>query len=497
MKDFQLNLITNKSKVRWIKMLDFFEKNPHATSLQLAESADSSQRTVVSELVNLKEYFQDVIEISSSKHGYSFSKLLSKEYLNKKRSIVKDEPLFIILEAIFHNNLYSISEWAEKFYLSEKTMINYLAKVKKELNKFNLDLSFTPVNIIGLEVDTRYFFLLFYYESDLTPHTVLPTETVENAVANFIDLLNIKRIQPTTFSYFSYLLLIAIERAKNNLSINLNNDIVRIIKHSKLYDQLFYISQTIIENHFKQRISEEEFIYIFTSLICKRNLENVNEEKIFSNTFDNWPTIDFLVREFHNQFLYHSQNKSKDIILLESFFKANKLNELISITNLKNTNDINFYVKHNFSEEFYAYIEFLESNTNFLSVFSPYFLEDLATRLVLHIESLKYSYWEKSQNIAFIFEGNSYASQYLTSFTKSIFGAFHKLYFPYENQLNLDYIRENNIDVIATNYTDPSFEELGVDLVLFKRLPDAEDWNRLLKITNPRFVQSYNITDKD
>ncbi|WP_318036248.1 helix-turn-helix domain-containing protein, partial [Enterococcus entomosocium] len=196
----------------------------------------------------------------------------------------------MILEAIFHNNLYSISEWAEKFYLSEKTMINYLAKVKKELNKFNLDLSFTPVNIIGLEVDTRYFFLLFYYESDLTPHTVLPTETVENAVANFIDLLNIKRIQPTTFSYFSYLLLIAIERAKNNLSINLNNDIVRIIKHSKLYDQLFYISQTIIENHFKQRISEEEFIYIFTSLICKRNLENVNEEKIFSNTFDNWPT---------------------------------------------------------------------------------------------------------------------------------------------------------------------------------------------------------------
>lgn len=495
MKDFQLNLITNKSKVRWVRMLDFFEKNPHATSLELAESADSSQRTVVSELVILKEYFKDVIEISSSKQGYSFNKLQTKEYLNKKRSIVQDEPLFVILEAIFHNNLCSADEWASKFYLSEKTMINYLGKVKKELNKFNLDLSFNPVNIIGLEVDIRYFFLLFYYESDLTPHTVLPTETVETAVANFIELLNIKRIQPTTFSYFSYLLLIAIERVKNNLSITLNTDLKRIIRRSKLYDQLFLISQMIIEEHFKQNISEEEFIYIFTSLICKRNLENINEEKTLLDTFDNWPNIGILVREFHSQFLSDSRNKSKDILLLESFFTANKLNELISITNHKNTDDINLYVKQKFPIEFNSYITFLQNNPTFLSIFSTNFLEDLTTRLVLHIEALKYSYWDKSQNIAFIFEGNSYANQYLSSFTKSIFGAFHKLYFPYEKQLNSEYVKENNINVIATNYTDPTFEELGVDLVLFKRLPDAEDWNRLLKVTNPRVSQSYNIKD--
>ena len=496
MKNFQLNFVTNKTNVRWLKILDYLEKNSIATSQELSSYTGSSQRTVISELIDLKEYFHDIADIYSTKNGYYFSKINPTEFLARKRNIVESEPLFIVLEAIFHNKLYSTSDWADQFYLSEKTMITYLAKIKIELNKMNLDLSLTPVNITGAEVDIRYFFYLFYYESDITPHTVFPSDNVERTVIDFIELLNAKRIQPTSFSYFSYLTFISIERVKNGLLVDISPEIKKIISQSKFFDEIFLISKMIVKKNFDIELPVDEFIYIITNLLCKRNLDDVSDERLFVSTYNNWPEISMLTEEFHNEFLYLSPNKDNDIIFLESFFIAIKLKELISVNHVNNIEDINMYVKNKFPNEFHYYMNFLGKSPYFKVVFPLNFLQDISVRLVLHTESLKQSYWGRPKNIAFILEGNSYITQYIKSWTNSILGAFHNLYFPYEQQLNDDYIKLNDIDILVTNYADFLFEANCIEIVHFDSLPSADDWNRLLKVINPRILQNYNLKDR-
>lgn len=104
MKNFQLNFITDKVKLRWFQILKELESTRICTTAQLIGMTNSTARTLVNDINYLREYFDNVAEIHSSKQGYSLNIHSSENYLEKKRAILEDEPLFIILEQIFSTN---------------------------------------------------------------------------------------------------------------------------------------------------------------------------------------------------------------------------------------------------------------------------------------------------------------------------------------------------------------------------------------------------------
>ncbi|MDK4450920.1 helix-turn-helix domain-containing protein [Enterococcus casseliflavus] len=496
MKNFQLNFVTNKSKVRWIQILNYLEKHSVATSQELSEYLEISQRTVITEVLTLKEDFKTVIDLISSPAGYHFTKLSSNQYLEKKRSILQDEPLFVIMEALFYNDLHSVGDWAERLYISEKTLINHLGKVKKELNTLNLDLSVHPVNIIGSEIDIRYFFTLFYYESDITPHTVFPPINAEEATTEFMELIDVDKFHSSSFSYFSYLLFISMERIKQGKFVSIDLGLKKIIKKTRNYNKLLAISQMIIRDHFEENLKEDEFVYMFTSLLTMRNLENLKKELNFVASYNHWPRIHTLAEDFQTKFDLSFNGDTKELIFIEAFFTVIKLKELISASTLKNMNDVTSFSKEKFKQNYQSYYTFLKENEDFKAEFSNDYLADITANLVLFVETVKETYWLNPQSIVFVFEGNHYIFQYFESTIKSILGPHHNLYFPNERQLTSQYIKEHNIDIIVSNYPEVFSDDFDAKQILFNTIPDAEDWNRLFFTINPKIIANYRITDQ-
>lgn len=125
-KNLQTHFVTNAATLRWLRILDTFEENPVCSTKTLAEVSNSTSRTIVSDINDLKLHFGAPVSIESSYWGYVFDMCHPRQYLTAKRSLIADEMLFHIVESIFQNELRSSLEWAETYHISESTVLRAL-----------------------------------------------------------------------------------------------------------------------------------------------------------------------------------------------------------------------------------------------------------------------------------------------------------------------------------------------------------------------------------
>lgn len=83
---------------------------------------------MIADIANIRNYFEGALEIHSSKSGYFFEETHPDHYIKKKQELVRDEPIFMILESIFFNELQSILDWSILLNLSEQSLLSYLKK---------------------------------------------------------------------------------------------------------------------------------------------------------------------------------------------------------------------------------------------------------------------------------------------------------------------------------------------------------------------------------
>lgn len=89
MKNLQLKFIADPTTVRWFRILNLFERTQIATKGQLAKLNEVSERTILTDINKLKEYFSDSAKIVSTNNGYLFEKRIPYDLLNKKKSYCK------------------------------------------------------------------------------------------------------------------------------------------------------------------------------------------------------------------------------------------------------------------------------------------------------------------------------------------------------------------------------------------------------------------------
>ena len=87
---------------------------------------------------------------------------------------------FTLLKGFFKGRSKEIGEWADQLHFSESSLLRYFKMVENELARYQLTLSLKKVDFIGKEIDIRSFFHDFYYESEITPHTVLPSIAIQS-----------------------------------------------------------------------------------------------------------------------------------------------------------------------------------------------------------------------------------------------------------------------------------------------------------------------------
>ncbi|MDY4306915.1 HTH domain-containing protein [Enterococcus mundtii] len=101
MKNFQLNFITDKVKLRWFQILKELESTGICTTAQLIGMTNSTARTLVNDINYLREYFENVADIQSSKQGYSLNIHSSETYLEKKERFSKMNHSLLFLNKFF------------------------------------------------------------------------------------------------------------------------------------------------------------------------------------------------------------------------------------------------------------------------------------------------------------------------------------------------------------------------------------------------------------
>lgn len=487
MKTFQLKFMKNNSLVRWLKLLDKFEKKTTCTLGELSKVTNSSSRTLISDIANIRNYFHGTIEISSSKVGYFFEEIDGEAYRRKKQNLVKDEPIFLILESIFFNELQSLMDWSLALNISEQALISYFKKIEVFLQPFNLHIETNPVNFVGSEIDIRKFFCLFYYESDINVNTIFPSINVQEAVIEITDLLKAKQLQSSSFSYFAYILYLCVERSKRGFLVEPNPELVSMIQQNDLLPHYESLNQ-IMQRHFECELPKSEAIYLFTCVICRRKLNDTSSEN-FCRNYNHWPELKQLAHDFYAKNKGNSFDEQKDLLWLEAFFTVIKLQELLSPSMTINIDDLNYFVQEKFAQEYQKNYYFLHNHPLVEKVYSLQNLADICASLTLHMEAIKEENWGSHRTIAVIFEGNDYVCEYAESIVRRYLDAYHTMYYPDSNELSHEYLKEKKIDLLTTNYSEYTTEYLlDVESVLLKSIPDASDWNRLLNHINPRIL---------
>lgn len=216
MRELQINFILNKTTVRWFQLLNDFERERTCSLTAFAAKLHVTQRTISSDIKGIKEHFGDSIQLTQVAYGYYFTEKAPMDYLEKKRQLVSEEGLYQLMEGIFHGELHPIEEWAYRLHVSESTLRRYLQGVAPILKNYGLTIGYSPVNMKGNETNIRKFFQDFYYEADVTPHTLLPPKELVDMVMVDMDVSPAKirntDIPPTDFFMPCSLLLKGVGR---------------------------------------------------------------------------------------------------------------------------------------------------------------------------------------------------------------------------------------------------------------------------------------------
>ena len=488
MKDFQLNLITNKQTYRILKILNIFE---HHTDTTLSLKTINSKlkiptRTLIQDISSIKQLFEHSVLLESSINGYFFKISNRTEYTESKRALLKDEPLFTILENIFFARFYTISELSDNLHLSESTLLRYLKKIIALISEYNLTIETSPVDIKGEEINIRYFFYNFYFESEVTPHTIFPTIAVKEVTAILTEKITMDECKPTTYESFNYSLYITLTRFFNNKNIEDRISIPFNIDREKWSKYLDAMKSTILR-YYKTDLSIEEIEYIYLLTISRRSIFDETSEHAFQSIIPYSKEADNITTQYLSFLKVNMQLYKKFYTFLYSFFLSIDLKYKLTPILLQNIYEVTEYAKQNFSEEYHKNKIFIHDTVEKKYNISSRQSEDISANLTLFTDSLFLMYSNYQKHIIFILEGNPNICQHIQATAEKYLGDRHHLYFSNKHGTNIYKVRDIKFDVLVTNYAENLTNTLeSKSSILFDTIPTRDDWYNLFSLINPR-----------
>lgn len=169
---FYRMIYQEKSK-RWLTMLAQFEENQTMTSKDLATKLSCTQRTIQSDIKQIKDYFEESILLIGGEDGYHFSFQHPMAYTKKKQALVEEEPLFFYADQLFAGTRRTNQEWAETFNLSPASF----GRIKRQFvqlleGQYRLTIVGNDNQLQGREPAIRQFMYDLYFTLPLCPNVL-------------------------------------------------------------------------------------------------------------------------------------------------------------------------------------------------------------------------------------------------------------------------------------------------------------------------------------
>lgn len=164
------HLIYQEKTKRWLMMLEQFEENQTLTGKYLATKLSCTQRTIQSDIKQIKQYFDASIRILGGEYGYHFSLRSPTAYTRKKQALLDQESLFSYADQLLAGTRRTNQEWAEILNLSPASF----GRIKRQFaylleEQYQLTIVSKDNQLQGSEPAIRQFMYDLYFMLPLCP----------------------------------------------------------------------------------------------------------------------------------------------------------------------------------------------------------------------------------------------------------------------------------------------------------------------------------------
>ncbi|MDA9461010.1 helix-turn-helix domain-containing protein [Enterococcus mundtii] len=485
MRELQIAFITNAEIRRWMRILTIIEREHHFTIVAVSERLEISQRTMVKDIQEIKNHFGETIELLSLYNGFHFEERDRIGYQEKKEQLLENEVLFEIVGTIFYGEFVALSDLAHQYSYAESTLRRFLVKIEPILAEYDLSLTLTPVNFVGEETNIRKFFFDFYYSSEQTPFTIRPPEGLHTLILNELSskLGSYELGTGTTASAFYYHLYITMVRVNQDQFISLPEWLKNVDYQEKDF-QLLYSLQTSIHKEYEIYLPKEEFAWVHLSVISKRTINRVDQERTFSQRFNCWKGLEQVVSDYLSDPFFAKWDIDTLSQFMTSFFVSRLMNEALSPILNRELEEIRLMVKKTYGKIHEINSSFLQKHAHTLS-FSTVTFEDVAVSFTLYMDML-FHYYQPVKHVLFLLEGDYLVVQSIRIQAQELLGDHYNLLFISLQEMTQERLSEAHIDLIVTNYRPYLLDyALETDYVLMNSIPTAQDWKRVKHLLNP------------
>lgn len=479
MRDLQLQFIHDRSTARRFQLLDTLEREQFVTTHYIAKKLDVSQRTIMSDIQELRMHFGESINLKADSSGYRFNENDILTYVQKKQDLLSNEPLYEIIGNIFYGELDTLEEAADYLNYSSGSLRRILQTVQPVLRRYGLAFQMNPINLTGDENGIRKFFFDFYYEGSQTPHSLHPPgdfhKTLIEKLSAEADTIELDT--GVGIASFYFIIYIAFERYRQGFHIQLPTYLEENILKEPDYVRLTSFISTIGEGY-GFSLSQAEVAYIHYMLLAQRAVRSIESESIFYNRFCLWPEIEIVAKQYVDDFPYEGWKQKNLITYFKSFFLSIKIKEALSPVLNKGMQDVIQSIQYNQIKQYQANLKFIEKNSFILHLSSKY-LPDIAANLTIFSDLLAQLYAPR-KNIYFLIEGDESTRQAIYLKANQLLRSHHKLTFLTIWSLSQEKLDDEHIDLIVTNYSPYISEYIGDNnYVLINPIPKAKDWKNI------------------
>nr|WP_244244634.1 helix-turn-helix domain-containing protein [Marinilactibacillus kalidii] len=478
-------IINNQTK-RLYNILNVFERFTTCTLKTLSSETATSDRTLLRDIQVIKTYFEESIAITSTISGYHFSVVDKTLFIEKKQKLIEDEPLFKLIESIFYNQCLSLSEWADTLHLSESSLVRYLKCIQPVLDDYEISVLTNPLDFSGKEINIRRFFYDFYYESDITSHTMFPSLAVYHLTLVFRKSKFFEEFAHISFNDFKYTLHITIERFINGKTID---ELPKEINFLKKKIPIYYCANVKhnMVKYFGTDLSETEKLYLYAILLSKRSLMSICSEVAFLEKLPlkrqalQWAEAYMLIAA------PPISEKERSLVFFESFFSNLLFVYQLSPVLNQNLTENSYLIEQYSVNTYKKTYSFIQQNISPILDLNEKQTKDISANLSVYLDSMRIMYWKTTKNIAFFLEGNRYICENIRAMAIKSVGKYHNLYFPDATDMTPEYFEDNEISIVITNYSHYVSEYLyECTHLLFEPYPTHKDWQRLFVLLNPK-----------
>lgn len=158
------NLLSTKDQ-RQLRLMETLIQNRNWMKLhELAEKLGCTERILKSDLNELRVSFPS-IDIQSSVNGIMIDLEVNTSVEDIYQYFLAHSQSFQLLEYLFFNEGLPIYRTIENLHSSNANLYRLGRNITKTLStQFQIELSFTPSEIRGNEIDIRYFFAQYFSE---------------------------------------------------------------------------------------------------------------------------------------------------------------------------------------------------------------------------------------------------------------------------------------------------------------------------------------------